>query len=74
MFWKKKQDLIANVDEAKCRNCRYCVQICRHNALTCTVVQGKMTTFVNRPERCSGCAKCAKNCPEQAIEMIERYC
>ncbi|MDR1813555.1 MAG: 4Fe-4S binding protein [Tannerella sp.] len=73
-MFRKKRDLIAHVDENKCRNCRYCVWICRHKALMCAVVQGKMTTFVNSPDRCTGCGKCAKNCPEQAIEMIERYC
>jgi NAD-dependent dihydropyrimidine dehydrogenase PreA subunit len=36
-------------------------------------VSGRMTTFVNRPERCTGCGKCRAVCPEKAIELIEKY-
>lgn len=73
MFWKKK-NLIADVIENKCDNCKRCVQICRHRALETAVVQQRIFTFVNYPERCTGCGKCVRICPNQAIELIERYC
>jgi NAD-dependent dihydropyrimidine dehydrogenase PreA subunit len=72
MFWKRK-DLIANVIEDKCDNCKRCVEICRRRAMVMATVQNKTVTFVNRPEKCSGCGKCMKICPKQAIELIERY-
>ncbi|MDR1808838.1 MAG: 4Fe-4S binding protein [Prevotella sp.] len=74
MFWKKKKRLVANITGYKCKNCGNCVKRCRRNALTCTEIQDKTCTFVNYPERCTGCGKCAAVCPSRAIEMIERYC
>ncbi|MDR0811592.1 MAG: 4Fe-4S binding protein [Paludibacter sp.] len=73
MFWNNKK-FIANVIENKCTNCRCCVRICRHHALHTAEVNGKVLTFVNRPERCTGCGKCAINCPNNAIELIDKYC
>jgi len=74
MFWKRKNaKLIANVIEGKCRNCNYCIHICRHKVFESTIIEEKKCTFVNRPDKCTGCGKCARNCPEQAIEMIEKY-
>ncbi|MDR0560194.1 MAG: 4Fe-4S binding protein [Prevotellaceae bacterium] len=72
MFWKRK-DLIANVIEDKCQNCEHCIRICRRRVLMTSMVNGKMATFVNRPDKCTGCGKCAMFCPEKAIELIERY-
>jgi len=69
-MFRKKRDLIANVDENKCRNCRYCVQICRHKALTCTVVQGKMTTFVNRPTDVLAAASVPKIVPNRLSRWL----
>jgi NAD-dependent dihydropyrimidine dehydrogenase PreA subunit len=37
-------------------------------------MQGKIITFVNRPENCTGCGKCVNICPNRAIELMERYC
>jgi MinD superfamily P-loop ATPase len=73
MFWGKSK-LIANVLEDNCCNCSCCVHICRQNALKTAVVQEKTVTFVDRPERCTGCGKCVVICPNQAIELIKRYC
>ncbi|MDR1517516.1 MAG: 4Fe-4S binding protein [Dysgonamonadaceae bacterium] len=76
MFWERKSDFIAHVIAGKCQHCRYsthiCKHICKHKALITTLVNGKMTTFVHRPEKCTGCGKCVKTCPERAIELIKR--
>jgi Pyruvate/2-oxoacid:ferredoxin oxidoreductase delta subunit len=73
MFWNKS-NLIADVVEDKCCNCKICVGICRHRALVVAEIQGKTCTFVDEPERCTGCGKCVRVCPNRAIEMVERYC
>ncbi|WP_394802045.1 4Fe-4S dicluster domain-containing protein [Segatella cerevisiae] len=73
MFWKKSK-LVANVDTNRCRNCKYCEWICRRRVLESHWISGKYTTFVNHPERCVGCGKCVEACPEDAIELIRRYC
>lgn len=72
MFWKKNP-LIADVLEEKCRNCGACVLICRRQALITAEVQGKTCTFVDDPHRCSGCGRCTLVCPNNAIAMIDRY-
>jgi NAD-dependent dihydropyrimidine dehydrogenase PreA subunit len=73
MFGKKSK-LVANVIEDNCRNCRYCEWVCRHKVFESSWVQGKYVTFVNHPERCIGCGECIEACPEDAIELIKRYC
>ncbi|MDR1763670.1 MAG: 4Fe-4S binding protein [Dysgonamonadaceae bacterium] len=74
MFWNRKSKLLAKVIAEKCDNCRCCTRICKHHALICAEMQGKIITFVNRPENCTGCGKCVNICPNRAIELMERYC
>jgi ferredoxin len=72
MFGRKRK-LIADVVEDRCCNCGECIGICRHHALVIAEIQGKTYTFVDDPNRCTGCRKCMRVCPSGAIEMIARY-
>ncbi len=50
-------------DDALCRRCGKCSEVCRFNAIRCGVIE-----MLN----CEGCGVCAFNCPEHAITMREK--
>ncbi|GEA15845.1 4Fe-4S ferredoxin [Moorella sp. E308F] len=63
----KVVNLVAEVDEEKCKACRTCERVCP--VLAIKVENGKA---VVNPERCRGCAACEQRCPDYAITMAKR--
>jgi MinD superfamily P-loop ATPase len=55
------------VDQARCRHCGRCAEICEFNAIACLPEQ-----TVVFPELCHSCSGCWLVCPEQAIGQGSR--
>ena len=63
----KVVNLVAVVDEEKCKACRTCERVCP--VLAIKVENRKAVVDV---ERCRGCAACEQRCPDYAITMAKR--
>lgn len=76
------KDDIAQIDPDKCTSCGSCVEICPHNVIK--LVERKQRTFVKCISKdkgaalknicsagCLGCKICEKNCPKDAIHVVE---
>ena len=57
--------LIPQVDEALCKGCGRCAEVCEFHAIV--VLAGKPLVF---SELCHGCGSCSLECPEKAISEI----
>ena len=53
----RKRKLVAEIDRGKCIRCGECVIVCFK---------------IKHPSFCSGCGKCLKSCPSNAISLTER--
>jgi Pyruvate/2-oxoacid:ferredoxin oxidoreductase delta subunit/bacterioferritin-associated ferredoxin len=60
-------NLVAVVDEEKCKACRTCERVCPVLAIK---VENRKA--VVDAERCRGCAACEQRCPDYAITMAKR--
>jgi NAD-dependent dihydropyrimidine dehydrogenase PreA subunit len=58
---KKKHDVIIN--EAWCKGCKICVEICPKNVL----VMDGLIARVDDKDSCTGCMLCEQLCPDFAI-------
>ncbi|MCG0278514.1 MAG: 4Fe-4S binding protein [Thermanaeromonas sp.] len=63
----KVVNLVAVVDEEKCKACRTCERVCPVLAIK---VENRKA--VVDAERCRGCAACEQRCPDYAITMVKR--
>jgi len=63
----KVVNLVAVVDQEKCKGCKTCERVCPVLAIT---VESKKAVVDG--ERCRGCANCEQRCPEYAIVMVKR--
>ncbi|MGB9662796.1 MAG: indolepyruvate ferredoxin oxidoreductase subunit alpha [Moorellaceae bacterium] len=63
----KVVNLLAVVDQEKCRACKTCERVCP--VLAVAVVDRKAVVDA---DRCRGCAACEQRCPEYAITMVKR--
>jgi pyruvate ferredoxin oxidoreductase delta subunit len=62
--WRSKRPV---VDTEKCINCLVCWMYCPDNSIL--VENGKMKGI--KLSHCKGCGICARQCPKQAIVMVE---
>ncbi|BDV00531.1 4Fe-4S ferredoxin [Thermodesulfomicrobium sp. WS] len=60
--------LMASVDEARCRRCGRCAQVCPVHAITAP--PGEIPRL--HEAFCLGCGVCALRCPAQAIHLVSR--
>lgn len=60
-------NLLAVVDNEKCRGCRTCERVCPVLAIK---MENRKAVVDN--ERCRGCANCEQRCPYYAITMVKR--
>ncbi|ADJ25789.1 Cobyrinic acid ac-diamide synthase [Dehalogenimonas lykanthroporepellens BL-DC-9] len=58
---------VPKIDEAKCRVCGKCAEVCAYHALAAFLEQ--VMVF---PELCHGCGACSYLCPEKAISEENR--
>jgi NAD-dependent dihydropyrimidine dehydrogenase PreA subunit len=55
------------VDPAKCKGCRTCVEVCPKGVFELYRLDGRQKSRVIRFRECEQCTACAKQCPERAI-------
>jgi ferredoxin len=55
---------VARVDEASCRGCSICVDVCPFGA-----IQGDGAPRVEW-EKCMGCGVCVGRCPDEALSLV----
>ena len=58
---------LPKIDEAKCKSCGECVDVCPADVLQAVENQ----TSVAQPDECLGCESCVSVCPEEAITVEE---
>ena len=63
----KVVNLLAVVEEDKCRGCKICEMVC-----PVVAIQMENRIAVIDSERCRGCAACEQRCPDYAIKMVKR--
>ena len=61
--------LSLRIDRSLCSGCGRCVTRCRRKVLGFTTKDGFACATVEFPGLCRCCGKCAKICPNGAIEM-----
>lgn len=61
------------INRELCKSCGYCIEACPMGVIAIGDQFNKSGFFpavVLRPEKCTGCAMCAKVCPDIAIEVF----
>ena len=56
------------IDLEKCSHCRTCIDSCNYGSLEWF----EEDPVVVNPSACGRCFECVKNCPAEAIKIIER--
>lgn len=71
LFQRKKREVISlQVLAGICIGCDKCINRCRQQVFVRGYLDKQQVASVGYPENCTGCGKCAKNCPAGAIELI----
>ncbi|MBN2357493.1 4Fe-4S binding protein [candidate division KSB1 bacterium] len=65
---KKKKDVIIEINEAWCKGCAICVELCPEDVLA--MEKGKVK--VVNLEACTACGFCELRCPDFAIVVIDK--
>jgi 2-oxoglutarate ferredoxin oxidoreductase subunit delta len=58
---------VLQVDVARCKGCRTCVEVCPKGVFDLYRLDGKQKSRVARAQACVQCTACVKQCPEGAI-------
>jgi MinD superfamily P-loop ATPase len=61
----------ARVIDADCKDCEYCVKLCRFGAIKMISTASGCRTISISEDRCEGCGVCARACPAKAIELVD---
>ena len=61
----------ARVIDADCKDCEYCVKLCRFGAIRKISTASGGRTIAISEGRCEGCGVCARACPIKAIELVD---
>ena len=59
---------IATVDEARCRGCGRCEEVCEYGAIKVVEKDGRLVAQVNEA-LCKGCGSCSVRCPTGAVKV-----
>ena len=68
-----KTKLRVSIDRERCKGCELCISICPLHLLIMTSTlnrKGYHVAETARAAECLGCLKCARMCPEAAIEIL----
>ena len=65
------EPITSSVEEAMCRGCGTCVEVCEYGAIRLKDSNGILVAEVNEA-LCEGCGTCATYCPTGAIDI--RHC
>lgn len=68
-----KTKLRVSIDRERCKGCELCIPVCSRHLLTMSDAlnrKGYHVTETARAKECVGCLKCARMCPEAAIEIL----
>jgi carbon-monoxide dehydrogenase iron sulfur subunit len=68
-LYKDKKTGAVIVDEEKCTGCRKCIRACPYGAPS--MLPGEKMVIIC--DLCKGVPQCVQNCPEQAIQYIDRH-
>ena len=69
---KKKKQFVVELDIEACKECGYCLDVCKKNVFAPGVdfnAKGYRAMQVKNPKKCIGCLKCFYNCPDFSIEI-----
>ncbi|MGD1993996.1 MAG: FAD-dependent oxidoreductase, partial [Anaerolineae bacterium] len=66
----KSSGVVAQVDDALCRGCGRCVEVCAFGAPSLVEVGPGMTVAHVNPVMCKGCGACASVCPTGAMTAM----
>jgi heterodisulfide reductase subunit A len=62
----EKEMLVPSIDETKCVNCGFCIQVCPASAIT----RNENNQIVVNAVSCKSCGLCQPGCPTGAIQLI----
>ena len=68
-----KKHFRVSIDRERCKGCELCIPVCSRHLLTMSAAlnrKGYHVTETTRTDECVGCLKCARMCPEAAIEIL----
>ncbi len=68
-----KTNFRVSIDRERCKGCELCIPVCPRHLLIMTAGlnhKGFHVSEITRTEECLGCLKCARMCPEAAIEIL----
>ncbi len=70
MFEIKRRKFTIYVLQKKCISCENCIDICRRNVFSMFYKNDDSYAVLEHLDRCTGCGRCEKLCPVNAIEII----
>lgn len=62
------------IDNERCKGCELCLPVCARHLLAMSAAlnrKGYHFAEVADADKCLGCLKCARMCPEAAIEIMD---
>ena len=68
-----KKQFRVSIDRERCKGCELCIPVCPRHLLIMTATlnrKGYHVAETTRVGECLGCLKCARMCPEAAIEIL----
>ena len=68
-----KKNFRVSIDRERCKGCELCISVCPRHLLIMTATlnhKGYHVSESAHPDECIGCLKCARMCPEAAIEIL----
>lgn len=69
-----KKKIRVSIDRERCKGCELCIPVCSRHLLAMTAAlnrKGFHVAEVTGADKCLGCLKCARMCPEAAIEILD---
>jgi len=65
---KKKRDVVIEINEAWCKGCVICVELCPEDVLVMETGKAKVAQL----DLCTACGLCELRCPDFAIVVVDK--